>query len=378
MPGQGGPIPARLYVPRRPRPPARRRRCSSTSTAAAGWSATSTPTTASAASSPPRPGPRCSRSTTGWRPSTPSRPPSKTPGRPSPGRSPTPTRSASTRRGSRVGGDSAGGNLAAVVCLLARDGGGADAGDAAADLPGHRLRRRAPLAAALRRGLPPDQGRHGRSSRPHYLPPGTDAADPRVSILLRRRTSRGLPPAYVATAGFDPLRDEGEAYALRMREAGVQVALRRHPGLIHSFANQTAISRTARAAMLEAAGALRMGLAPRSIRPAPRPRAAARRPGRAQDQHLGRRLPQQPDEVVAGEARGAGGGGRDDDAVEGLVARAGARARGGRSGRARSGRRPATPWALARCSIASSIGIAWPPRSGSRSRAAGCFGTAAR
>ena len=47
-----------------------------------------------------------------------------------------------------------------------------------------------------------------------------------------------------------------------MREAGVQVALRRHPGLIHSFANQTAVSRTARGAMLEAAGALRMGLAP--------------------------------------------------------------------------------------------------------------------
>jgi acetyl esterase len=46
-----------------------------------------------------------------------------------------------------------------------------------------------------------------------------------------------------------------------MREAGVRVALRRHPGLIHSFANQTAISPTARAAMQEAAGALRMGLA---------------------------------------------------------------------------------------------------------------------
>ena len=46
-----------------------------------------------------------------------------------------------------------------------------------------------------------------------------------------------------------------------MREAGVRVALRRHPGLIHGFANMTAVSRTARAAMFEAAGALRMGLA---------------------------------------------------------------------------------------------------------------------
>ena len=95
----------------------------------------------------------------------------------------------------------------------------------------------------------------------HYLPPGTNAADPRVSILEVPDLS-GLPPAYVLTAGFDPLRDEGEAYALRMREAGVTVGLRRHPGLIHGFANQTAASRTARGAMLEAAGALRMGLAP--------------------------------------------------------------------------------------------------------------------
>ena len=47
--------------------------------------------------------------------------------------------------------------------------------------------------------------------------------------MLDAPTSRGLPPAYVATAGFDPLRDEGEAYALRMRECGVRVALRRHP-----------------------------------------------------------------------------------------------------------------------------------------------------
>ena len=74
--------------------------------------------------------------------------------------------------------------------------------------------------------------------------------------MLRAADLAGLPPAYVATAGFDPLRDEGEAYAARMQEAGVQVTLRRHPGLIHGFANMTAISRTARAAMLELAGAI--------------------------------------------------------------------------------------------------------------------------
>ena len=79
--------------------------------------------------------------------------------------------------------------------------------------------------------------------------------------MFRAADLSGLPPAYVLTAGFDPLRDEGEAYAARMQEAGVQVALCRYPGLIHSFANLTAVSRSARAAMLEAAGALRMGLA---------------------------------------------------------------------------------------------------------------------
>jgi acetyl esterase len=159
-----------------------------------------------------------------------------------------------------VAGDSAGANLAAVVNLLARAGGGAMPGmqlliypptDSAGDLPSRRL---------FAEGFLLTKGDMDTFER-YYLPPGSDATDPRVSILLAPDLT-GLPPAYVATAGFDPLRDEGEAYALRMREAGVQVALRRHPGLIHSFANQTAISRSARGAMLEAAGALRMGLAP--------------------------------------------------------------------------------------------------------------------
>jgi acetyl esterase len=158
-----------------------------------------------------------------------------------------------------VGGDSAGGNLAAVVSLLARAGGGRmpamqllfyPVTDSAGDMPSRQLFAEGFL---LTKGDMDDFEKH-------YLPPGSDAADPRVSIYQAPDLS-GLSPAYVATAGFDPLRDEGEAYALRMRDAGVQVALRRHPGLIHSFANETAISRTSRGAMLEAAGALRMGLA---------------------------------------------------------------------------------------------------------------------
>jgi acetyl esterase len=161
-----------------------------------------------------------------------------------------------------VGGDSAGGNLAAVVSLLARAGGGAMPAmqlliypptDSAGDLPSRKL---------FSEGFLLTKGDMD-AFESHYLPPGTDPTDPRVSILLAPDL-RGLPPAYVATAGFDPLRDEGEAYALRMREAGVRVALRRHPGLIHNFVNLTAISPTSRGAMREAAGALRMGLAPKS------------------------------------------------------------------------------------------------------------------
>jgi acetyl esterase len=158
-----------------------------------------------------------------------------------------------------VGGDSAGGNLAAVVSLLARAGGGTMPAmqlliypptDSAADLPSRRLFAEGFLLTKA------DMDLFERA----YLPPGTDPADPRASILLAPDL-RDLPPAYVATAGFDPLRDEGEAYALRLREAGVRTALRRHPGLVHSFVSLTAISRTARGAMLETAGALRMGLA---------------------------------------------------------------------------------------------------------------------
>jgi acetyl esterase len=156
-----------------------------------------------------------------------------------------------------VGGDSAGGNLAAVACFLARDAGGQQ-----------------PAMQLLIYPVTDADGGESRQTfaegflltkadmdwfEDHYLPQPGMAEDPRVSVL-RREDLAGLPPAYVATAGFDPLRDEGEQYALRMREAGVKVGQRRHSSLTHTFANLPAVSRSSRAAMLEMAGALRMGL----------------------------------------------------------------------------------------------------------------------
>jgi len=161
---------------------------------------------------------------------------------------------------SRIGvaGDSAGGNLAAAVSLLARDDGGPSPAMQALIYPVTDAVGGQPSRDRFAKGFLLTKADMDWFER-HYLPDGSDHADPRVSVL-RADDLAGLPPAYVTTAGFDPLRDEGEAYAERLREAGVEVTLRRHPGLIHGFANMTAVSSTARAAMQEVARALRAGL----------------------------------------------------------------------------------------------------------------------
>jgi acetyl esterase len=158
-----------------------------------------------------------------------------------------------------VGGDSAGGNLAAVVCLAARDEGATPPAMQLLIYPVTETGRELPSRRAFEEGFLLTR-RDMAYYEDRYLPPGADRDDPRVSVL-RAPDLSGLPPAYVSTAGFDPLRDEGEAFAERLREASVPVALRRHPGLVHSYVNFTAICPTARAAVLEACGALRMGLA---------------------------------------------------------------------------------------------------------------------
>ncbi|HET7386471.1 MAG TPA: alpha/beta hydrolase [Nocardioidaceae bacterium] len=87
-----------------------------------------------------------------------------------------------------------------------------------------------------------------------------DPRDPGVSLAFTEKIPSALAPALVATAGFDPLRDEGEAYARRLADVGVEVHLIRYPGLIHSFFNQVGVVHAARAAVAEIAVRLGAGL----------------------------------------------------------------------------------------------------------------------
>jgi acetyl esterase len=157
-----------------------------------------------------------------------------------------------------VGGDSAGGNLTAAVSQVAKADGGPQPAFLLMIYPATDLSEKWPSVHLFREGFLLTESDIDWY-KAHYLPDRQASLDPRASPLLADDLS-GLPPAYVVTAGFDPIRDEGEAYAARLREAGVPIALRRHRGLIHGFANMTGLGRTGRAAMLDAAGALRVGL----------------------------------------------------------------------------------------------------------------------
>ncbi len=95
---------------------------------------------------------------------------------------------------------------------------------------------------------------------PRFLGQHGDRHDPRASPLLAEDLS-GCPPALVVTAGFDPLRDEGEAYAEALQAAGVRTILRRYPGYVHGFMHASAIGRGAGEALAEIGGVLRAALA---------------------------------------------------------------------------------------------------------------------
>jgi len=154
-----------------------------------------------------------------------------------------------------VGGDSAGGNLATVVALAARDAGG----------PGLVFQLLIYPATDQRYSFPSiDRNGEGylltkqsmEYFRGHYLPRRQDWEDWRASPLLAKSLA-GLPPALVITAGFDPLVDEGRAYAERLAAEGVAMAYREFPDMVHGFLLMGGVLDTANAAVGECSKALR-------------------------------------------------------------------------------------------------------------------------
>jgi acetyl esterase len=156
-----------------------------------------------------------------------------------------------------VGGDSAGGTLAASVAIAAA-GEGLPLAFQLLVYPGTDMRGGTASREAFNEGFVLDQ-RFMDLCKDSYLPREEDVVDQRASPMLADLPA-GLAPAYVATAGFDPLRDEGEAYARRLTEAGVEVELRRFPDQVHGFLHMVGVGRTTRAAVAEVADALARGL----------------------------------------------------------------------------------------------------------------------
>jgi acetyl esterase len=94
----------------------------------------------------------------------------------------------------------------------------------------------------------------------HYLTDAADGQNPYASPLLATDLS-GLPPALVVTAEYDPLRDEGAAYAERLTQAGVPVMYSDYPGMIHGFFGMALMLDTAKRAVSDVCGELRSAFA---------------------------------------------------------------------------------------------------------------------
>jgi acetyl esterase len=157
-----------------------------------------------------------------------------------------------------VAGDSAGGNLAAVMCLLAKDN---------KNVPNIDFQVLIYPATAYGIGTSEDiygQGYFLTSETmkwffAHYVPEGADLSDPRLSPLEAKDMS-GLPPAYIVTAGFDPLRDSGVRYAEKLKTAGVAVAHVDYPSMIHGFFSMQGLVPLASEAIAAAAHAVKEAL----------------------------------------------------------------------------------------------------------------------
>jgi len=158
-----------------------------------------------------------------------------------------------------VAGDSAGANLAAAVCQMAWHDGRTPFAlqvllcpilDLIADTNSRRAYAQGYFLSRVTMDWLVDL----------YCPPDIDRGDPRLSPL-RAGDLSGLPPAHIHTAEFDPLRDEGEAYAKRLQQAGVVVEYTCHPGMIHHFLGMAGVLPYARTAMKMVGAAVKRALA---------------------------------------------------------------------------------------------------------------------
>jgi acetyl esterase len=153
-----------------------------------------------------------------------------------------------------IGGESAGANLAAVVCIMARDRDGPSVCHQWLDVPATDLTcsqsgfRDVPDGYGLDRAAVDDY-------LSHYLPDPTMATEPYCSPLLAGDLS-GLPPAWIMTAEFDKLRGDGEAYAAALNTAGVEAHHVRLAGHVHASFSFTRILPSARAYQRDAIAAL--------------------------------------------------------------------------------------------------------------------------
>ena len=163
------------------------------------------------------------------------------------------------RSRSAVAGDSAGGTLAALACLRLRDEATEAMPDwqvllyANTDLTGSQPSMREKAGGF---GLDATTVEFFNSQ---WVPDRARWSDPGVSPLFAPDLS-GLPSALIVSCEHDPLRDESEAYAARLREAGVQVDLRREPGMVHSFLTLDEVSPACAAAVDRVADDLRARL----------------------------------------------------------------------------------------------------------------------
>ena len=156
-----------------------------------------------------------------------------------------------------VGGDSAGGHLAAVTAQLARE----DERPPAFQLLIYPVTDFVDTSASrVAFGVGYLLTKENMDWYEENFVGSSDRSDPRISPL-RAESLAGVAPALVVTAGFDPLRDEGEAYARKLAEDGIAVSLRRHAGFVHGFTHVMVGGSGPREAIAEMGGALRVALA---------------------------------------------------------------------------------------------------------------------